>query len=264
MATGLRSPGELVRSRSLLRIILMLGILGLSAYAFRSDISHITGGLFSTASDDIPVLVADRFIPPFQILKRDDLKIKNFPREFVPPGALHYSNEIVREDGQMLYSTIVGIPEGQPLTRMILNEVGKDHGMSSLLRPGKVAVSFKVDRDRSAGGWVHPGDTIAIFQKTPPHFSARTESRQTHLLLSAVEVLAVNQAHLGHDDPIEDKSAEPQNVMPENDSSVLTVLVNTADASALVEAQETGPLTIVLRPLGDDLPWLPTPKGITP
>lgn len=39
--------------------------------------------------------------------------------------------------------------------------------MSSLLRPGKVAVSFKVDRERSAGGWVHPGDTIAVFQKQP-------------------------------------------------------------------------------------------------
>lgn len=94
--------------------------------------------------------------------------------------------------------------------------------------------------------------------------SSRGEGRQTHLLLNAVEVLAVNQAHLGHDAPAVEQSEEGQSSPTDNESQVLTVIVNTSDASALVEAQEAGPLTIVLRPLGDDLPWLPVGKGVVP
>jgi pilus assembly protein CpaB len=221
--------------------------------------------LYGKDGNDIPVLIADHFISPFQVLTPGDVKVKYFPREFVPPGALHSISETLKEDGQGIYSTIVGIPEGQPLTRTILNETGKEHGMSSLLRPGKVAVSFKVERDKSAGGWVHPGDTIAIFQKIRSEFSGRAEQRQTRLLLNAVEVLAVNQAHLGRDSSEEPKADGPlQAPFEENAAQVLTVLTNTADASALVDAQEAGPLTIVLRPLGDNIPWLQSKSDMLP
>jgi len=220
------------------------------------DMFTTVTGWFNKGTDEIPVLVADHFIAPFQVLKSEDIKVRMFPRDFVPPGVLHASSEILKDDGQFLYSSMVGIPEGQPLTRMILNETGKDHGLSSFLRPGKVAVSFKVERDKSAGGWVKPGDTIAIFQTLPLDLAGHGGRRQTRLLLNAVEVLSVDQAHLGHEVSTENKPEAIENGPVENETSILTVLTNTAEASSLIEAQQAGPLMIVLRPLGDEIPWL--------
>ena len=151
-----------------------------------------------------------------------------------------------------LYTTAVAVPEGQPLTHTVLEELGKSRGMASVLPLGKVAVSFAADPVRGAGGWVEPGNVIALF-----HTTLETEHgksfHKTRLLFSSLSVLAVDKNRLG-----QEASPSPVNDIPlsaEGGGAVITVLVNPLEAARLVEAREQGHLSVALRSLGDDTPW---------
>jgi Flp pilus assembly protein CpaB len=154
--------------------------------------------------------------------------------------------------GRELYITAVAVPEGQPLTHTILEELGKSRGMASVLPLGKVAVSFAADPVRGAGGWVEPGNTIALF-----HTTLETENgksfHKTQLLFSCLSVLAVDKNRLG-----QETTQTPADEIPANSEgggAVITVLVNPLEASRLVDAREQGHLSVALRSLGDDTPW---------
>ena len=204
------------------------------------------------SADMIPVLVADNYIPPFSVVKESMVTVRNFPRGYVPPGSLHAVRELSSENNQGLYVSAVPIPEGQPLTRTLLNEMGKSHGMASTLPMGKVAVSFSADPVRGAGGWVEPGDTIAIFE-TSHDGGLKSTSKTTRLLFSSLSVLAVDQNRLGLPHPEAAKNDLFEN--PEPKPVIITVLANPFEAARLVDAREQTRLSVALRSLGDDVPW---------
>jgi Flp pilus assembly protein CpaB len=203
-------------------------------------------------ADQVPVLVADSYIPVFTVVKEKMVTVRNFPRLYAPPASLHTMNELVGDNNQGLYSSAVPIPEGQPLTRTILDEIGKSHGMASTLPIGKAAVSFSADPVRGVGGWVEPGDTIAVFE-TSRDSGPKNMSHITKLLFSSLSVLAVDKNRLGLLPPDAAKNDSIEN--PEPRPVVITVLVNPVEAARLVEAREQMHLSVALRPLADDTPW---------
>jgi Flp pilus assembly protein CpaB len=171
---------------------------------------------------------------------------------------LHSATDLADESGLPLFMTTVAVPAGQPLTRTLLTDLGKSHGMASLLGVGKVAVSFAVDPIRGVGGWIQPGDQIAIFDT--PRISAlmKTPAKTTRLLFPCVKVLAVDHKRLGAVSGSE-KLLETLSD-PGGSSTVLTVLLNPVEAARLIEAREEEHLSVILRPLGDDVPWQIIPK----
>jgi Flp pilus assembly protein CpaB len=215
------------------------------------------GNSSDISGDTVSVLVAEHFIPAFQIVNNRDVSARSFPKEFVPPGALRSIQELHDENNRGLFSSAIAIPEGQPVTRTLLAEIGKNHGMSCLLAPGKVAVSFAVDSAHGAGGWVQPGDTVAVLQTTIEG-DPNNMSKNTRLLFPALEVLAVDRKRLG-DSPVAD--ADTKSILGQSadgsqgDGGVLTVMANPLEAARLVEAREKGTLSIVLRAMGDDFTW---------
>jgi Flp pilus assembly protein CpaB len=216
------------------------------------------GAIFSSESaDSVPVLVAGRYVSAFQVIKSEDVRVRYFPKEYMPLGALHAKAELVTEANQSAFSSLVAIPQGEALTRTILIESGKDEGLSHLLRSGNVAVSFSVDKSRAAGGWIQPGDTIALFETASMNLARRPSAgKRTQLLLSAVKVLAVDKMHLGQKLDPDNKTDTLQDMSTaETDTKMVTVLVNPVEAALIVEAREGGPLSLVLRAMGDDLPW---------
>jgi Flp pilus assembly protein CpaB len=255
----IRPAGDVGHGQQRLRLILGLGLLLALWFAFvPRDVLHFRfcGG---ADADGIPVLVAKQYIASFKVVKEEAVEVRRFPRAFVPPGALNSLSELQNEQGQSTYASVVAIPEGQPLTRTVLIEAGQQQRLASLLRMGRVAVSFDVEKPRAAGGWIQPGDTIAIFQSLPLSSSARETQKATKLLFSAVQVLAVDAMRVGQsptEDPNADKNALLENATGEPATGhIVTVLATPTEAAALVEAREKGALSIVLRALGDDLPW---------
>jgi Flp pilus assembly protein CpaB len=251
------ATGSLLKGQSRLRLGLITGI---AVCLFLNYCPHplaAIGNLWSGETTDmVPVLVVDHYTPAFKVIKPEDVRVRNYPKDFVPPGALHAKTELLMETDRYVYSSIVSLPEGEPLTRTILVDIGKDHGLSSFLHLGRVAVSFHVDNSRAAGGWIQPGNTIAIFATLPPDPRKGFALKKTQLLLNAVNVLAVDKAHVGEKpDPEEKTNTVTELTTVESDSHMITVLANPKEATDLIEARERGPLSVILRATGDDLPW---------
>jgi len=207
-----------------------------------------------SAEDSLSVVIANRYIAAFTPVALAQVTVRNFPKGYIPPGALHATNDLMAENGLPLFASAVAIPEGQPVTRTVLIDLGKSHGMASILGPGKVAVSFSVDPVRGAGGWVQPGDTIAIFNSRREGDFRKIGSRTSSLLFPAVRVLAVDHRRVGN--TATESSTSPSGNDAEAGGNVLTVLMNPLEATRLVEERENGRLSVVLRALGDDLPWV--------
>jgi len=211
------------------------------------------------AATSVPVLVTTRYVPAFRVIRADAVEIRHFPSSFVPPGALNNASELESDAGQSLYASVVAIPAGQPLTRAVLIDAGQKQRLASLLRPGRVAVSFSAEKSRAAGGWVQPGDIIAVFEThSAPMTSQAEPPKKTNLLFSALQVLAVDNVRLGQS-AVEEKDQEKNVLVNEGTEEaatrIITVLATPAEAGALMEAREKGTISIALRALGDDMPW---------
>lgn len=193
------------------------------------------------------VLVAGQYVPAATVLRPSMVQPRAYPKGFVPPGALHSLKDL-EDNGLGRFAAAVAIPEGQPVTRAILSELKAHHGMAALLAPGHVAVAFAVDSVRGAGGWIQPGDSIAIYSGGEMRVPTRIDGAR--LLFSSVRVLAVDGRRLGQATK-SSSDAQPS----ESGETVLTVGLNPLEAERLLSARENGRLSVLLRALGDDLPW---------
>jgi pilus assembly protein CpaB len=210
---------------------------------------------FGASADDVDVLVASRYLPAYTEVRTNHARLMSMPKEFVPPGAIHTKDELEDDEGRALFSTPIALPEGQPLTRAILVDAAKRDTLSGLIQPGRTAVSFEVDAAHGVGGWVKPGDTVALFRAVSS-LDDKPAQRSTRLLLAAIPIVAVDDMRLGQK-PEAEKPSEEGDFMPKMtpQSRVLTVVVTPQDASSIIEAREQGALSVVLRAPGDDLPW---------
>src|SRR5262245_53602385 len=77
-------------------------------------------------ADIVPVLVAGRYIPAFAVIKPDMVHAQNFPKGFVPPGAIKSKAELANDGGQLLFTSVVSIPEGQPVTRALVADASQN------------------------------------------------------------------------------------------------------------------------------------------
>ncbi len=232
-----------LRAGLILAILLVTGWLGLQ------KCRGAWSGWWHDPADRISVLVADRYIQAYSVIRPEDVREQEFPKSFVPPGAVTSLQELQNDEGQRLFIAAIAVPEGHALSRALLVDAARKEALGSLVGPGKVAVSFEIDRAHGVGGWIKPGDTIAMF-------GAALKPR---LLFPSILVLAVDGDRLGeHAEKKADDSMEtivPQEVLGASGPKVITVLASAREAASLIDARESGSFSIVLRSPGDDLPW---------
>jgi len=237
-----------------IRAALVVGLIAALSWVIAPKVMgwHVGG-----SGDSVEILVASHYLPAFTPVKKEDVRLDEVPKHFLPPGALRSLPELQNENGQYIYLSAVAIPEGQQLTRTVLVNAEQGESLASFIRPGRVAVSFEVDRAHGVGGWIKPGDTIAIYRSAGGLPQKNEATRMTQLLFQSVPVLAVDATRLGAQDEKPASSDADVTAMPAptGDSKILTVLVSPSEASAIVEAREHGSLDVVLRAVGDDLPW---------
>jgi len=256
VANAFRTGGAVEGRTILNRKFLIAAVVVASGVAAYVCMPRGAGDSESESADRVTVAVANRYIPAFTVIKKDWVDLKPYPKEYVPPAALHSRNDFVQGDGRELFMSNLEIPDGQPLTRIVLADTAKSHGLSTILHPGKMAVSFATDRARGAGGWIQPGDTVALFETAPRPGSRTLRLGQADVLFSAVEVLAVDNDRLGQPavDPAKSDALQLAEAQ-EKDVQVVTVLLNTSQVSTLIEARERGAISVGLRAPGDDLEW---------
>jgi len=232
----------------IIRVVLGIGIGIALLWVVVPRIVTWSQSAFSRNAGDVEIWIADRYIPAYSAVSRKQLRAVRWPRAYVPPGALLSQDPLSDERDRPRFSAAVAIPEGQPLTRTLLFEAGQGDSLATLLRPGQSAVSFEVDRARGAGGWVKPGDTIAVF-------FARPDMR---LMIPSITVLAVDGKRLSTAvEPPSVKENENELLLMQTQASslVITVRANPIEAASLIKATDAGRVHLIVRSAGDELPW---------
>jgi pilus assembly protein CpaB len=199
-------------------------------------------------SEMIAVLVAQRYIPAYTVVRPEWTTVRSLPRAYVPQGAFNAVKDLSGDKGQLVFKSAVALSEGEPLTRTVLTDLRKQNGLSSVLAPNKLAVTFAASNVRGVGGWVEPGDRIAIYKTQGEILGNSQPVKTTKLLFPSVEVIAVDKSRIGAA-PVKKDLMEQ---IGDQGDAMITLSLNPIEAAAFIEAREQGHLSAALRPVGDD------------
>jgi pilus assembly protein CpaB len=194
------------------------------------------------------VLVASTALQPGQPLNATLVHWQSWPRSSVD------SSFITREETPDLNAALAGtvvrapIVEGEPLSNTKFVHSDAAGFMAATLTPGKRAVSIPVTVETGAGGFILPNDRVdlmmtEVISDNPKRYSA-------HIVLGNIRVLAMDQTVK------QDK--DQKSVI----ARTATLEVSPAEARTVARAQAAGPITLILRPIGD--PTKPVAANDTP
>jgi pilus assembly protein CpaB len=190
-----------------------------------------------------PVVVAASNLALGAELRRDDLRVIAWPADAVPAGAFSDPQEIV---GRGL---VQAVAQNETVLPNKLAPVGAGAGLPPVIPEGMRAVSVRVNDVIGVAGYVLPGTRVDVVATVSP--TNQQTDMTSKVVLTNVLVLAAG-TRIERD--VEDD--KPISV------SVVTLLVNPADAERLTLASTEGKIQLALRnPLDATAP--PTP-GVRP
>ncbi|MDZ7270032.1 MAG: Flp pilus assembly protein CpaB [candidate division KSB1 bacterium] len=165
-------------------------------------------------------------------LNRDVLTVKSWPVEIAPSDGFRSIDEVV---GRVVRYEILA---GDPITERKLAPVGSRKGLSSVIPPGKVAMTVGVNVVSGVSGFILPGCRVDVIVTTSTGYSK--ETAKTKIILQNVEVVAVDQE-------TKRESDSPMSVQ------AVTLLVTPEEAEKLALASTEGKLQLILRNAADSL-----------
>ena len=191
------------------------------------------------ATDD--VLVAAKDLPLGTRIADGDMAWQSWPKDGVPGGMLRKSQNAKALDefkGAIVRAEMFA---GEPIRPEKI--IKGDGGLMSVILPtGKRAVAINIDSQgaTTAGGFILPNDRVDVVrtfhQETKPGTVAPSgDNYTTDTLLSNIKVLAIGQN-------VQDKNGQ-QVVVGSN----ATLELDPPQAEAVINAQRTGQLSLVLR-----------------
>jgi pilus assembly protein CpaB len=189
-----------------------------------------------------PVVVAAADLNLGSELRKDDLKIVNFPKGQAPEGTFANPGDIV---GRGL---IVAVVANEPILagKLAAKEAGA--GLPPVIPEGMRAVSVRVNEVIGVAGYVLPGTRVDVVATASPNESrADTTSK---LILSNVQVLTAG-TRMEQDQ----EKGKPMQV------TVVTLLVNPEQSERLALASTEGKIQLALRnPMDQTAPETPGVK----
>jgi pilus assembly protein CpaB len=186
-------------------------------------------------TDTVAVVMATSDIPRGRTLTADLLTTKDYPKEFVPPGALNSVDDVVNR------TVVVPMVKDEPIMEAKLASKTAGRGLAALIPDGMRACTITTNVNSSVAGLLLPGNRVdVLLSMTNQQADDETGGGSTKTLLQNIEILAIDQ-HI--DAPAENKV----------DANVRTVTVLvTPDQAALLELGQTkGTIHLTLRNLKD-------------
>jgi pilus assembly protein CpaB len=175
------------------------------------------------------VVVANRDMQRGDTLTKDDLAVREVPKEWV------HSTAILPDgiDPYLQQRLASPLKRGETLIESHLEGKGANV-FSSIVRKGWRALSFEVDTVNSVSGMLRPGDRIDLIYTGK---SQASTDEVTVPLLSNVSVMATGQTVTRQD----------EQTGKERTFSTITLEVSPEDADRLIVAKEVGHITAILR-----------------
>ncbi len=190
-----------------------------------------------------PVVVAAADLDLGTELRRDDLRLVQWPANAAPQGAFADASEVV---GRGLIMPVI---QNEPILPMKLASKGAGAGLPPIIPTGMRAISVRVNEVIGVAGYVLPGTHVDVVATASP--SDQRGDMTSKVVLSNVQVLAAGTKIDRADD-----NGKPLPV------SVVTLLVNPEEAERLTLASTEGKIQLALRnPLDQSAPSTP---GVRP
>ncbi len=222
-----------MRVRSLLLVVLALILGGSAAVLVNSLMQRVSGPKSAVVRIVDPVVVAVVDLPRGASITPEAVKIKEFPRELVPAGALSKPEDAVNR------GIFVPLTKDEPILESKLAPKGAGRGLSALIPRGMRAYSVKVpDVAQGVAGFILPGNRVDVLLSLGEISGTNeTGGGSTITLLENIEILAVDQK----------MDAPSDNKVDTKDLRSVTLLVTPQQANRLDLGQNKGMLHLALR-----------------
>jgi pilus assembly protein CpaB len=193
----------------------------------------------TVATPTKPVVVAAANLQLGSELRKEDLKVVNFPDGQVPEGTFPKPADLV---GRGL---IVPVVANEPILAAKLASKEAGAGLPPVIPEGMRAVSVRVNEVIGVAGYVLPGTRVDVLATATP--TNQRSDTTTKLILSNVQVLTAGTR-------MEQSQEDPQPTQV----TVVTLLVNPEQAERLALASTEGKIQLALRnPLDQGAPETP-------
>ena len=148
----------------------------------------------------------------------------------LPEGAFATKQAVLKEGRRM---ALASIAHNEPILRSKITAPGQRATLSSILEPGKRAVTVRVDDVRGVAGFIQPGDRVDVILIRTEMDSRKNES-SSDIILQSAKVLAIDQ--------ITGERTEQPTI-----AKAVTLEVSPEDAQKILLATNIGRLSLVLR-----------------
>jgi pilus assembly protein CpaB len=204
----------------------------------------------SSKGEVVPVLMAAVDMPRGGNVTSDMLKLKDYPKDMVPHGALTKLEDAV--------DRAISIPlvMDEPVLDSKLSPKGAGRGMAALVPNGMRAYTIQTPNvAQGVAGFILPGNRVDLLLSVDEGVTIGNRpvaGGTTTMLLQNVEILAVDQKTV----------APAENKMDAKELRSVTLLVSPQQANLLTLAQAKGKLYLALRNLEDKNPATTRPATL--
>ena len=234
-----------MRPKSLILLILALGCGLVAAIGINQVMANRASQNNAQAGETTPIFVALTDIGMGDPLTPEVLKLEEWPKGKVPPGALERLEEI---EGRR---TKTRFYVGEPIIEAKLFGQGDAGGAATDLIPkGFRVVSVKVDTN-SGSGLILPGDRVDVLVHLQEQPGRQIDSSGTKTFLQNIKVFAVN-------DVFAREGGDEQSIT----AKTISLLVTPQQANLVTMANEMGKIRLVMRSPGDES--IEETEGVTP
>src|SRR5216110_3311993 len=190
-----------------------------------------------------PVVVAAADLDIGAELRRDDIRIIDWPANAVPAGAIGDPKDVIGR------SIVLPVIQNEPILPMKLASAEAGSGLPPAIPPGLRAVSVRVNEVIGVAGYVLPATRVDVLATVSP--TGQNNDMTSKVVLTNVQVLAA-----GTKIERDTERNKPQPV------SVVTLLVDPDEAERLTLASTEGKIQLALRNPLDKA--TPSTHGIRP
>jgi pilus assembly protein CpaB len=209
-------------------LVLVLAVTAGGAFAF-ATFNYVQNTPAQTAAIPTrPVVVAAADLQIGAELRRDDLRVIEWPANAAPQGAFGSVDEVV---GRGLVLPVI---QNEPVLPMKLAPKEAGAGLPPVIPQGLRAVSVRVNEVIGVAGYVLPGTFVDVLATLSP--SEQRNDVMSKVVLTNVQVLAAGTKI--------EQSADDNKPMP---VTVVTLLVNPTEAERLTLASTEGKIQLALR-----------------
>ena len=231
----------MARMRVFMVFVLAMTAGGALAFGTYNYVQHLPTK--TTAFPTRPVIVAANDLDIGAELKREDVRIIDWPANAMPANAISDPKEVIGR------GIVLPLIQNEPILPMKLSSKEAGAGLPPSIPPGLRAVSVRVNEVIGVAGYVLPGTRVDVLATVSP--TGQNVDIMSKVVLTNVQVLAA-----GTKIERDTERNKPMAV------SVVTLLVNPEESERLTLASTEGKIQLALRnPLDKTMP---NTQGIRP